>query len=86
VWDRLVFPTEQARGRAPERAVGFRGPTWFARTTDGGQTWEAPRIIFDPGEVNQTISNQVVVRRHGELINLFDLIYNAKNTPGSSGV
>ena len=39
VWDRLVFPAEEARGRAPERAIGFRGPAWFARTTDGGQTW-----------------------------------------------
>lgn len=88
VWDRLVFPSEQARGRAPERAIGFRGPTWFARTTDGGQTWEAPRIIFDPGEVNQTISNQIVVRpqaKGGELINLFDLIYNAKNAQGVRG-
>ncbi len=80
VWDRLVFPSEEARGRAPERAIGFRGPAWFARTTDGGQTWEAPRIIFDPGEVNQT-----VVRPQGELINLFDLIYNAKNARGVRG-
>jgi hypothetical protein len=88
VWDRLVFPSEEARGRAPERAIGFRGPAWFARTTDGGQTWEAPRVIFDPGEVNQTISNQIVVRpqaKGGELINLFDLIYNAKNAQGVRG-
>lgn len=85
VWDRLVFPSEQARGRAPERAIGFRGPTWFARTTDGGNTWEPARVIFDPGEINQTISNQIVVRPQGELINLFDLIYNAKNAGGVRG-
>lgn len=88
VWDRLVFPSEQARGRAPERAIGFRGPTWFARTTDGGKTWEPARVIFDPGEINQTISNQIVVRPQkvgGELINLFDLIYNAKNAGGVRG-
>lgn len=79
IWDRLVFPTEKARGRAPERALGYRGPTWFARTTDGGASWEEARQIYDPGEVNQTIGNQIVVRPNGELINVFNLIYNFKN-------
>jgi hypothetical protein len=80
IWDRLVFPTEQARGRSPERALGYRGPTWFSRTTNGGGSWETARQIYDPGEVNQTIGNQIVVRPNGDLINAFNLIYNFKNS------
>src|SRR5262249_11018455 len=31
------------------RANGNRAPAAFSRTTDGGQTWELARIIYDPG-------------------------------------
>jgi hypothetical protein len=79
IWDRLVFPSENARGRAPERALGYLGPTWFARTTDGGASWEPARQIYDPGEINQTIGNQIVVQPDGTLVDVFNLIYNFKN-------
>ncbi|MCB0213811.1 MAG: exo-alpha-sialidase [Anaerolineae bacterium] len=79
IWDRLVFPTEKARGRSPERALGYRGPTWFARTTDGGNSWEEAHQIYDPGEINQTIGNQIVVMSDGTLVDGFNLIYNFKN-------
>ncbi len=79
VWDRLVFPNEQAAAAAGEHAVGFRGPTWFARTTDGGNTWEPARMIFDPGQNNQTIGNQIVVLPDGTLVDVFDLINSTKN-------
>ena len=54
------------------------GPTMFARTTDGGQTWEPAREIYDPGLRNQTVGNQIVVLPdqgptgpfHGELVNV----------------
>lgn len=36
------------------------GPSYFARTTDGGTTWEAARPIYDPGGHNQTLNNQIV--------------------------
>jgi hypothetical protein len=64
VWDRLVIPS----------AGPSFGPTWFSRTTDGGQTWEPARPIFDPGPDSQTIGNQIVVLPNGDLINEFDLI------------
>jgi photosystem II stability/assembly factor-like uncharacterized protein len=80
VWTRLVFPNERASAAAGERALGYRGPTYFARTTDGGQSWEPARKIYDPGQVNQTIANQIVVLPNGTLVNVFDLIYNFKNT------
>ncbi len=78
VWDRLVVPTARARGVSFEHAIGFRGPAWFSRSTDGGDTWAAPRIIFDPGEINQTIGNQILVLPNGTLIDGFNLIFNVR--------
>ena len=66
IWGRLfVFPTG-----------GFEGPAYFARTTDGGLTWEPAREIFNPGVNNQTIGNQIVVLPDGRLINFFNEIIN----------
>jgi hypothetical protein len=87
VWDRLEA-TPGGRAEPVEvfqHAIGFRGPTWFARTTDGGATWEPARMIYDPGTVNQTIGNQIVVLPNGDLLDFFDLIYNFKNAHGVRG-
>lgn len=56
VWDRLVSDNT--------------GPTWFARSTDGGATWQAARPIYDPGANNQTISNAIVVLPNGTLVDM----------------
>jgi hypothetical protein len=76
VWDRLVFPpSERASVIAGFVTAAFRGPAWFSRTTDGGNTWEPARLIYDPGQNSQTIGNQiVVVPPNGDLVNIFDLI------------
>jgi hypothetical protein len=75
VWDRLVFPpSERASVIAGFRTSAFRGPAWFARSTDGGQNWEPARQIFDPGQNSQTIANQIAVLPDGDLVNLFTLI------------
>jgi hypothetical protein len=42
-------------------------------------------MIYDPGTVNQTIGNQIVVRPGGELINVMDLIYNFKDAQNVRG-
>jgi len=47
------------------------GPTWFARTTNGGTTWEAAREIYSPGGNNSTLNNQVVVLPDGTLVLFF---------------
>ncbi len=91
VWDRLAPPPgEVPPTNAFENAVASRGPTWFSRTTNGGTSWEAARIIFDPGTNNQTIANQIVGLPHnarfdGELVDVFDLIQNATNRPPGRG-
>ena len=56
VWDRIT-------------AVNT-GPTMFARTTDGGATWEPARVIYDPGVGQQTIGNLVRVLPDGTVVNL----------------
>ncbi len=61
VWDRI------------DNAGG--GPTYFARSTDGGRSWEPARSIHDPGRSAQTIGNRIVVitdgPQRGTLVNFF---------------
>ncbi len=77
VWDRLVFPTsERANVIAGFVTAAFRGPAWFARTTNGGSSWEPARQIYDPGQNDQTIGNQIVVLADGTLVDIFDEIHN----------
>jgi hypothetical protein len=86
IWDRLVSPPgETPNPTAFENALGFKGPTWFTRTTDGGDTWEPARIIFDPAGENQTIGNQIVVTGQGDLVDGFDLIRSFSNRQGGRG-
>lgn len=66
VWDRLT----------PDG----NGPVYFTRTTDGGTSWEPARPIYDPGGINQTIGNLVVVLHDGSLLDLFTQI-----NPGVGG-
>jgi hypothetical protein len=76
VWDRLVFPTsERANVIAGFVSAAFRGPAWFARTTNGGASWQQAREIYDPGQNDQTI-NQIVVLPNGTLVDIFDEIHN----------
>src|SRR5215831_41126 len=80
VWDRLVSPAENANPSAFTHTIAFRGPTLFSRTTDKGVTWSTGRIIFDPGEKDQTIGNQIMVptagAASGVLIDGMSLITN----------
>jgi hypothetical protein len=72
VWDRLIFPSsERASVISGFVTAAFRGPAWFSRSTDGGESWERARQIYDPGQNDQTIANQIAVRPQGTLVNLF---------------
>ncbi len=88
IWDQLVSPNTGSRASYSgyEHARTYRGPTWFSRTTDGGQTWEPARIIYDPGQTNQTIGNQIVVLPDGTLVDVFTLISNYANPQGTRGL
>lgn len=84
IWDRLVFPNARAGGQSFRTAAAFRGPTYFARTRDGGTTWEPARNIFDPGQNDQTIGNQISVTGTGDLVNVMTVFRN-DNSEGRKG-
>ncbi|HEX6197718.1 MAG TPA: sialidase family protein [Jiangellaceae bacterium] len=82
VWDFLDIPTGALIN--PDRGVfggglGFKGAALFSRTTDGGQTWSEPEVLYNPGGVNQTIGNQIVVDDQGVLFDFFNEILNFRN-------
>jgi BNR repeat-like domain len=85
IWDRLVSPSSHSTLRSVENAIGYRGPAWFSSSSDRGQTWSPARVIYDPGEVNQTIANQIAVAGDGTLIDVFVLIRNFSNQHGQRG-
>src|SRR5205823_11825981 len=45
--------------------------TFFSRTTDGGQTWEAARELADPGPNNFNTGHQILVLPDGSLVCFF---------------
>ena len=54
-------------------------------SADHGDTWSPARMIYDPGEVDQTIANQIAVAPDGTLVDVFLQINNFKNAHGSRG-
>jgi hypothetical protein len=85
VWDRIIAPPgEPAPSIATENTIAGKGPTWFARTTNGGDSWEPARVIFDPGARAQTIGNQIVATGSGDLVDAFDLIHDTAQPRGFS--
>jgi hypothetical protein len=82
VWDRLRKPGEAGSINA-EHSFAFRGDTLFSRTADGGQTWEAPRIILARTSLVGTIGNQIAVLPNGALVDIFDFLQGSgRNFPG----
>ncbi|MEO8002747.1 MAG: sialidase family protein, partial [Arenimonas sp.] len=60
VWDRL--------------ASNGNGPTYFARSINGGLSWETARSIYNPGGTGQTIGNVITVLPDGTLVDLLTKI------------
>ncbi|MGH2735473.1 MAG: sialidase family protein [Actinomycetota bacterium] len=91
VWDRLDSPPSGNQNQSAfENAAAFSGNIWFARTTDGGDTWEPAREIFKAGTVAQTIGNLIVVLPDnvsfdGELLDVYTQIRFTKNEHKSRG-
>ena len=85
-WQRIISPSERSSQQGFDNAASFHSEAWFARSVNGGQSWEPARAIFaENGKLNQTIGNQVEVLPNGTLINGFNLIHavtNRKHTRG----
>jgi hypothetical protein len=82
IWDRLRKPGK-SQNLSAENAFSFRGDTLFARTTDGGTTWEPARTIYTRTSLTGTIGNEIAVLPDGTLVDVFDLAQGSgKNEPG----
>lgn len=87
VWDRFVTPSGTSKESIPGffNSRSFRQPIWFARTTNGGASWEPARIIFDQSEFTGTLGNQIAVLPNGDLVNIFMQFFLTKNAQGQRG-
>jgi hypothetical protein len=88
VWDRLQV--SQGSVNNPENVIGrgFKGPIYFTRTTNGGDSWEPARKVYETGANKQTLGNQIVVEPSSEGGSLFDFfadIVNASRRRGGIG-
>lgn len=57
-------------------------PTYFARTTDGGASWETARVIYDPVNAGSG-GNEIVVLPDGTLVNFFAVLVANDTTPSN---
>ena len=64
----------QVRNPSAENSFAFRGDTLFARTTDGGKTWEPARTIYAQSSLTGTIGNEIAVLPDGTLVDVFDIL------------
>jgi hypothetical protein len=60
---------------------GKRGPAVFARTTDGGATWEAPRTIVQTDTQSFIQFSQILVLPDGTLVDMFEFYEQQPNKP-----
>jgi hypothetical protein len=73
VWDQLVGPVDNPAVLA-HNFSSFTGPSYFAKTTNGGATWSASKIIVPMRQNQQSIANVIVVAPNGTLYDFFTLI------------
>lgn len=69
VWDRLTNTDH--------------GAAVFARSIDGGASWETAKDIYDPGVGNQTLGNEIVGLPDGSILDLFEELDNTAGTSTS---
>ncbi|MDE2459851.1 MAG: exo-alpha-sialidase, partial [Gammaproteobacteria bacterium] len=63
-----------------------RGPAYFARSTDGGNTWLTAVPIYDPGVNNQTIGNEIVGLPDGTIVDVFEEIDSTSGNNATTAI
>ena len=85
-WQRIVSPSPRASQKGYENAFTWFSEAYFARSTNGGVSWEPARAIWrERGRHMQAIGNQVEVLPDGTLINGFNMIRAISNRHGLRG-
>ena len=84
VWDRLQNANADTKlGPAENRVgLGFKGPIYFTRTTNGGDSWEPARKIWESGANKQALGDQIAVlpaSRGGDVLDFFSEFLNASD-------
>jgi len=64
VWSRYIFTDSS-------QSVLVSSPIWLSRTTDGGATWEAARVIYTPPSGVYATGLEIVVLPSGTLVGMF---------------
>ena len=78
MWDRSNFPSDKRQLHSISGTPrSIRSDAMFARSTDGGATWEAPRAIFAPQASEFGIGHQIVVLSDGTLVDGFMLFHGS---------
>ena len=72
VWDRSRHPGDP-HSLSAFNAFSFRGDPYFARTTNGGASWQPAQSMFRRNANLWTIGHQIVVQPNGTLIDIFNL-------------
>jgi hypothetical protein len=88
VWDRIESPNDNplTPPQAYANSLAWHGPTWFARSTNNGASWETAHPIFDPKPSRtQTLGNQIVVLPDGTLVDGFNYITGSNGHRISQG-
>jgi len=60
---------------------GHRGPSIFTRTTNGGATWEPPRILFQTDPQAFVQFSQILALPNGILVDIFEFEEQQPNKP-----
>jgi hypothetical protein len=78
IWDRLNHPGDQQNFNA-FHGLPFREDALFARTTDGGATWEPAQNLTNFKANESAFGNQIVVEPDGTLVDVFTHLNGSGN-------
>ena len=62
------------------------GPAYFARSTNGGQSWQTAVPIYNPGVNNQTIGNEIIGLPDGSIVDVFEEIDSASGNNSTGNI
>lgn len=78
IWDRLNHPGDQQNFNA-FHGLPFREDALFARTTDGGATWQPAQNLTNFQANESAFGNQIVVEPDGTLLDVFTHLKGSGN-------
>jgi hypothetical protein len=80
VWDRSRLASDRKGARRTHEAAeeAARSDIMFARSTNGGTTWEAVRAIYAPTGADWSVGNQIVVSPNGTLVDITEFFRGSR--------